>query len=102
MLIAQFMLKLPATFTQEGGQVVASFPLLDVTSQGSTHEEAERNLIEATQLFIESCFERNVLDAVLKDCGFKASHEANMPDKDALTVPVNLLAARNGSPSHPC
>jgi hypothetical protein len=38
--------------------------------QGRDQEEAVRNLIEAAQLFIESCFERNVLDEVLKNCGF--------------------------------
>lgn len=96
MPIAHFTLQLPAVFTNEGSHVIASFPLLDVSSQGRTREEAAQNLIEATQLFIESCFERNVLDIVLKKCGFKPSHEHHAPDKDSLTVPVELLAAQNG------
>ncbi len=101
--VAQFTLVLPAIFHQEGDWIVASFPNLDVTSQGRTRDEAARNLIEAAQLFIESCFERNVLDEVLKDCGFAISHGA--PPKLAgehLTVPVELLAARNGSEARAC
>lgn len=85
-------LNLPAVFTREDEWVVASFPHLDVTSQGRTQDEAARNLIEAAQLFIESCFERNILDEVLKNCGFVPGHTLPRPQASDgnlqhLTVP---------------
>lgn len=98
--VAHFTLLLPAVFHEEGDWVVACFPNLDVSSQGRTREEAAGNLIEAAQLFLESCFERNVLDEVLKDCGFAITHgrpQSVPAGGDHLTVPVELLAARNGS-----
>jgi predicted RNase H-like HicB family nuclease len=102
MATALFTLILPAVFSQEGDWIVASFPDLDVTSQGRTRDEAKRNLIEAAQLFVESCFERNVLDEVLKGCGFTLAHGAREQPEDGehLTVPVELLVAHNGSAAH--
>ena len=95
----KFTLVLPASFTQEGDWIVGCFPDLDVCSQGHTQHEAERNLIEAAQIFIESCFARNVLDEVLKNCGFVPGQPndqqrmARMADVPHLTVPFELLAA---------
>lgn len=99
--VATFELNLPATFETEGRWIVARFPHLDVASQGTTRDEAARNLIEAAQLFIESCFERGVLDSVLKACGFEPGHAGETIGADRLTVPVELLAARNGAQSLP-
>ena len=95
-------LRLEAVFTPEDGWIVASFPALDVASQGRTKNEAARNLIEATQLFLESCFERGTLDEVLKECGFAAAREGQVqPERgEHLTVPFELVASRNGSPAH--
>jgi hypothetical protein len=71
-------------------------------AQGTTRQEAERNLVEAAQLFMESCYERDVLDEVLKQCGFTPGRADSPPGHDYLTVPVELLAPRNGSTSRPC
>jgi predicted RNase H-like HicB family nuclease len=95
-----FVLNLPAVFREEHGWVVGEFPNLSVASQGRTRDEAERNLIEAAQLFIESCFERNQLDEALKECGFVPGHAAPGSQADHLMVPVELLAIRDGSASH--
>lgn len=96
--VARLTLSLPVTFQQEGNWIVASFPHLDLSSQGHTHKEAESNLIEAAQLFLEDCLERGVLGEVLQECGFTVSHGAIPPATagDHLTVPVDLLAARHG------
>lgn len=102
MAIARFTLTLPVTFQNEDGWVVASFPNLDVSSQGRTQQDATRNVIEAAQLFLEDCFERGMLDQVLKDCGFTILHgvRQTLPTGDELTVPVELLAASNGCEAH--
>ena len=96
-----FTLNMPVVFREEFGWIVGEFPTLGVASQGRTREEAERNLIEAAQLFIESCFERNRLDEALKELGFTPGHASDRPQGDHLTVPVELLSQRNGSASHP-
>jgi predicted RNase H-like HicB family nuclease len=102
-------LVLPAVFTREGDWIVGHLPTLDVSSQGRTQEEAERNLVEAAQLFIESCFARNVFDEVLKNCGFVPKRQVSdrlrlsSDDSPHLTVPFELLAAaHNGSSTIPC
>ena len=95
-----FTLNLPAEFREESGRVVGEFPTLGVASQGRTREEAERNLIEAAQLFVESCFERNRLDEALKELGFTPGHASDRPLPGHLTVPVELLSQSNGSSSH--
>ena len=95
-----FMLNLPVVFREERGWIVGEFPNLNVASQGRTRDEAERNLIEAAQLFIESCFERNQLDEALKECGFVPGHAAPQSQSDHLMVTVELLAIRDGSAPH--
>lgn len=99
-----FTLCLPATFKEEDGWIVACFPHLDISSQGRTRDEAAKHLIEATQLFVESCYERGTLDVVLKECGFEPGHPTRHQAKDAdhLTVPVELLASRNAPATHTC
>ncbi len=43
-----------AVIEREGDLFVALCPELDITSQGSTVEEARSNLVEALELFFES------------------------------------------------
>ena len=61
--------ELPARIRKKGTWFISSCPLLDVFSQGQTRDEAERNLIDALASFLISCYERGVLDAVLRDSG---------------------------------
>lgn len=65
-----FHIKLPAKITKRKKWYLASCPVLDVHSQGETQDKAKGNLIDAVNLFLVSCLERNTLDAVLKECGF--------------------------------
>jgi len=55
---------------EEGGYV-SCCPPLGVYSQGETLKEARENIIEASQLFIESCVERGVLESVLMKRDFR-------------------------------
>ena len=70
-IIVQFMANLPIKFTKRKKWVLASCPILDVHSQGITEKKARDNLEEALSLFFISCFERGVLDSVLKQCGWR-------------------------------
>ncbi len=56
---------------EEKGLWSAGCPRLDVYSQGGTREDAKGALKEAIELFIESCLERDTLDEVLRDSGFR-------------------------------
>ncbi len=61
---------LRAHIVKEDKWYVSHCPSLGICSQGKTITEAKKNIIEATELFIESCFERGVLDKVLAKKGF--------------------------------
>ena len=61
--------ELPARIRKKGAWFISSCPLLDVFSQGQTREEAERNLVDALASFLTSCYERGMLDAVLRESG---------------------------------
>ena len=54
---------------REGDWYIAHCPPLDLTTQGKTLAEAKKNLIEASELFITSCFERGTLGQALKELG---------------------------------
>jgi len=61
-----FKVTLPATLKQKGKIWISSCPCLDVVSQGTTQQKAKKNLEEAIQLFLVSCYERGVLDEAFK------------------------------------
>jgi len=95
-------IKLPAKITKKSKWYIASCPLIDISSQGDTEKRAKKNLIEALTLFFISCFERNTLDAVLKECGFKKAtiypatpKSPKIKKEDYVNVPLNLLCSKS-------
>lgn len=63
-------LMLSAVFKKENDGGYSAFcPELGVASQGETIEEAETNLKEACELFIESAKEVGMLDNILESLG---------------------------------
>ena len=46
---------------------IATRPLIDVASQGTTASDAQRCLQEAVELWFESCVERGVLEQALRE-----------------------------------
>ena len=92
----------------ETGIYVVTCQALELSTQGDSIEEAEKNIAEAVDMFLESCIKRKVLGEVLTDCGFyevadgaarnktpktKARKMPPMPSGDVLhqfTVPVEL------------
>lgn len=87
---------------KEGDWIIASFPPLDVHSQGLTINEALEHLKEALSLFFESCYERGVLGDVLKDAGFHASPGAvaEKPGGNRYLLKVPFKLASDHVPSH--
>ena len=60
---------------EKEGIFLSYCPVLDLYSQGDTQKEARKNIIEATQMFIESCVEDGTLNSVLHDSGFRLANE---------------------------
>jgi len=95
----------PVRVWPEGGWVYASCEDLDIHTQGRTEAEARSNLVEALQLFVQSCFERGTLDAVLKQAGFRPARRRPDREREAeegsawLDVPLSLVA-RRGTQDH--
>ena len=94
-----FTASLPIKYTKRKKWILASCPILDMHSQGETEKKAKKNLEEALSLFFVSCFERGALDAVLKQCGFKALYPPLQPERKGslvtkenyITVPIPFL-----------
>ena len=57
----------------EKNRWISGCPVLGVYSQGTTKEKAISCLIEAVELWIESCVERGTLHQALLDAGFHHS-----------------------------
>jgi predicted RNase H-like HicB family nuclease len=64
---------------KEGGWYVAHCPPLDITTQGRTEKEAKKNLIEASELFVTSCFERGTFEQALRELGWRVVAEPASP-----------------------
>jgi len=67
---------------------VAHCPPLDITTQGRTESEAKKNLIEASELFVVSCFERGTFEQALRELGWRVVAGAPVAHKSGpLAVP---------------
>jgi predicted RNase H-like HicB family nuclease len=78
------------TLKHEGGWYIAHCPPLDITTQGRTEDEARRNLIEASELFVISCFERGTFEQALRELGWHvvpAGAMAKLGDKHPISPP---------------
>ncbi len=89
---------LPVEYAKEDGVVVASCDKIGVYSQGCTFSEARKNIEEAVNLFLLTCFEMGTLDEVLKECGFAPLSNGQV-DNDAngsemIDVVLPFIAAR--------
>ena len=98
-------LRIPVEIKKKDKWFIASCPVLDVVTQGKTENSAKRNLGDALELFLTTCFEMGTLDQVLKNCGFelrstqksqKSERLGTITPKDYLDIPLHLLANNCG------
>ncbi|HEY2860762.1 MAG TPA: hypothetical protein VGJ21_20285 [Terracidiphilus sp.] len=61
---------------KEGNVYVAYVPELDVSSCGTTAEDATRNIQDAVQGFLESCAAIGSLDWILEEAGYRRNGDA--------------------------
>jgi predicted RNase H-like HicB family nuclease len=69
-ILVQATFQLFGTMKQEDGWFIAHCPPLDITTQGRTQVEAQKNLAEASELFVISCFERGTFEQALRELGW--------------------------------
>lgn len=74
-----FKIELPVCIEKNKGWFIASCPLLDVVTQGKTRATAKKNIADALELFLMSCFERGTLVEVLKGHGFVPEKNLHHP-----------------------
>ncbi len=83
---------LPGVIKPKGDIFVANCPVLDLFTQGDTENEAKKNLKEAIELFLITCFENGTLQSVLTESGFRAG-TVNLLDDDSNKtnnyIPIN-------------
>lgn len=107
---SQMILKisLPIEAQDKGDWIVISCPTLDVATQGRNRAEAMKNMEEALYLFLVSCFERGVLDQVLKESGFtkiesstsvKAGEDTREDKESFVEIPLSILAEKGYRPA---
>lgn len=66
----------------ENGWFIAHCPPLDITTQGRTEDEAKKNLAEASELFVVSCFERGTFEQALRELGWHVVAGQAIPLRD--------------------
>lgn len=71
MVKANFEAKIPIIVFKDGDYFVAHSPLLELSSQGDSFEEAKKNFVEATEILLEELSEAGTLDQYLLDLGWK-------------------------------
>ncbi len=64
---------------REGPTYIAYAPELDVSSCGATSEDAQRNIRDAVQGFLEASSAMGTLDEVLQESGYTRSAEGWEP-----------------------
>lgn len=90
----KFDMRVPALVRKEGDLFVAYCAPLDVTSQGPSEQKAISNLVEALQLFIETCYEMDTLGEVLKEHGFHPGQgDEDVDESGWVNVPLSLVAS---------
>ena len=92
----QIDFKLAVTVKKRRNWYLAVCPVLDLAAQGSTPEKAVASLRNAVRGFVADCFERGVLDEVMKKAGFgpPVSGARMVPERRGtrfVSVPLPLL-----------
>jgi predicted RNase H-like HicB family nuclease len=60
---------------KKGKWYIARAPELDFVTQGSTLDEARKNLLELVEIQFEEMQEMNTLDEYLEECGFSQTEK---------------------------
>ncbi len=70
---------LPLTILKEGDSFIAYTPALDLSTSGSTFEEAQKNFVEAVNIFFKELMEMGTTDEVLTGLGWQKQNNMLIP-----------------------
>lgn len=88
---------------REGRMYVAYVPELDVSSCATTRAKAEKNLVEAVQMFLEEAAKKGSLESILIEAGFVRRKQTLLAPKlvttRRVTVPLTTVDAKAYSDS---
>lgn len=62
---------LSVQFLREGNEFIAYCPALDISTSGSSMEEAQKMFEELLDIFLEETLKMRTLEKVLNECGWK-------------------------------
>ncbi len=65
----------PVVFFKEGDTFIAHCPVLDLSSCGATFEEADRNFVDALDILIAECAEKDTLVETFSAHGWTIAKE---------------------------
>ena len=88
----QLKVNLRGAVRREGRRWVAGCPALDLWTQGSSKDNAQRCLQEAVELWFEDCLARGVLERALQEVGFRPVPRGLPVPSDAQTVLIRKQA----------
>lgn len=74
--VKNMKINLQVLFYQEGNQIVAFSPALDLVTHGKTTKSAEKNFAEVVDIFFEELAERGTTEEVLTSLGWKKTRLA--------------------------
>ena len=77
---------LPVTILQESDKYIAYTPALDLSTFGSTSEEARSRFEELLDIFFEELVEMGTLEEVLQTCGWK-----KVTEPEACWIPPRVV-----------
>lgn len=84
-------LKITIEVWRKGKWFVAKCPELDFASQGKTHDEAKKNLLEVIQIQFEEMHEMKTLDEYLDECGYKKKNKVYIPSIEMVSFEKHAL-----------
>ncbi|OGH47789.1 MAG: hypothetical protein A3A51_03715 [Candidatus Levybacteria bacterium RIFCSPLOWO2_01_FULL_39_10] len=70
---------LPVSFLKEGDSFIAYTPALDLSTSGDTFEEAQKNFVEAVNIFFEELVKMGTVDDVLTELGWQKENGKYIP-----------------------
>lgn len=70
---------LPVDFLREGDKFIACSPALDISTCGSSFEQAKERFEELVDIFFEELVRKGTLEDVLLDCGWRKIKKGWVP-----------------------
>ncbi len=82
-------------FKKEDNGYVVKSDELDIYSQGDTVEEAEKNILDAVKVFLNSIEAMNLRDDIFKEKNIKVYKYKEIPKEENETISISAINEEN-------